>query len=126
MGWIIQRVDRCFLKLRLANGVLTLGAVVFILYLVSILPQTIPIQLSPIENQFLGEYRIGNYGNKLGLFFLPALGVSFSLLFPRDWPAKAYGRYSEKSFLLQLLVLLTWGLFWVVCFYYLLVLVQWR
>lgn len=70
MGWIIQRVDRCFLKLRLANGVLTLGAVVFILYLVSILPQTIPIQLSPIENQFLGEYRIGNYGNKLGLFFL--------------------------------------------------------
>lgn len=112
MNTVIQKFDRCFSQLKKVNLILTVLSFLVVIYLFIILPQRIPIQLSPTIFFSGNTFQIGNYGSKVTLFLLPFVGGVFTFLFGQSGLMTAYGKYSEKTFLLQVILTVTSLVLW--------------
>ncbi len=66
-----------------------------------------------------GPFQIGNYGSKFTLLGLPLVGGIFTFLFSQPIWMNIYGKYSGKTFFVQVLFTLTSLVLWLGSFSYL-------
>lgn len=115
----MEKFDRCFSQLKKVNLILTTISFLMVIYLFIILPQEIPVQIAPGDFLSEGAFQIGNYGSKFTLLLLPLYCGLFTFIFSYPGLVSIYGKYSGKTFFVQVIVTLTSLVLWLGIYAYL-------